>query len=76
MKRGIKKNKEEKMEGKKDFQKLFSTCMEDPRCAEMMQKLTGKKGCPDCEGVMKSMMEKCFGNREETKETKEEKSHD
>jgi hypothetical protein len=64
------------MEEKPDLKKMFSTCMEDPRCAEMMQKLTGKKGCPDCEGVMKSMMEKCFGTEEETKETKEEKGHD
>lgn len=65
------------MEGKKDFQKIFSTCMEDPHCAEMMQKLVGRKGaCSDFEGVMKSMMEKCFGNKEGTKETKEEKSHD
>jgi hypothetical protein len=64
------------MEGKKDFQKMFSTCMEDPQCAEMMQKLTGKKGGPDCEGIMKSMMEKCFGGKEDKKEDKEEKNHD
>lgn len=61
------------MKEKTDFQKMFSTCMEDPRCAEMMQKLTGKKGCPDCEGVMKSMMEKCFGGNADKKEDKEEK---
>jgi hypothetical protein len=72
----VQKMKEEKMKEKKNFQKVFSTCLEDPRCAEMMQKLMSRNGsCTECEGIMRSMMEKCFGNKKETKETNEEKSH-
>jgi hypothetical protein len=72
----VQKNKEENMKGKMDCKKMFSTCLEDPRCAEMMQKLMDRKGCPDCEGIMKSMMENFNAFKTEKKGTDEEKSHD
>lgn len=65
------------MEGKKDSQKEFSTCMEGSAFAEMMKKMMDKQGgCTTCEEMMKSMMTKCCGIKEEPGETKKEGSHD
>ncbi len=64
------------MEEKKDKQKEFSTCVEGSHFAEMMQKMMGQQGTGSlCEEMMRSMMKKCCGIKEESKEAKEEESH-
>jgi hypothetical protein len=65
------------MEEKKVNQKEFSTCLEGLSCAEMMKKMKGQQGMGSlCEEMMRSMMSKCRGSKEEPKETKAEDSHD
>jgi len=65
------------MEEKKNNQKDFSTCLEGLPFAETMKKMMAQQGKGSlCEEMMRSMMSKCCGIKEEPKETKEEESHD
>ncbi|MEI6609689.1 MAG: hypothetical protein WCO53_08080 [Deltaproteobacteria bacterium] len=47
------------MAEKKEYQKEFSTCLENIYCAEMMQKMVGQKGVGSiCAEMMKKVTEK------------------
>jgi len=83
------------MAEKKEYQKEFSTCLENIPFAEMMQKMMGQKGvgslCAEmmkkvtekkgegcgvhCAEMMRSMMKGCSSVKKESNKTKEEESN-